>query len=502
MSDADTSVRADRQGFNLPSQPDQVLDVYFGEVRVFSAAPANFQTRNGRVHLPWPPALRAHLKGRSRLVVKEHLTGRILVDEPIQIGNSRETIAVTDGQGRALAVDKFGRLERMFTDTDGSTAHDLASEVARLVSDVNDFGVGGFLAYGSLLGAVRSGKLIGHDTDTDIAYLSNHTHPADIARESFALERFLVGRGWILTRMRVGLFRAVFHDQSGDLRHIDIFTGVHDGTRFYLDRFVIAELPRSALLPLSKVTFEGVEIHAPADPGAVLEATYGPSYLVPDPSFAYVTPRSLRRKNVSWMGDYGLRVGKWQQYLRGQRGWGRPGASSFAQWVGEQVSEDAVIVDVGCGAGGDLMSLARDGHPVIGIDYARYPLKQMRSLAEKKGLHAEFRRVSLYDVRQCLAAGTQLAGDPRDLVLMSRDLIDVLDLEGRANFWLLSRTALLGGGRLYLQFRTQERKADAQEPGFRTLDADEIEAEARARGARVVSREDNRGTTVMVLTWS
>jgi hypothetical protein len=34
-----------------------------------------------------------------------------------------------------------------------------------------------------------------------------------------------------------------------------------------------------------------------------------------------------------------------------------------------------------------------------------------------------------------------------------------------------------------------------------TLDPDVIEAEARARGARVVSRHDEPRSTVLVLTW-
>ena len=87
-------------------------------------------------------------------------------------------------------------------------------------------------------------------------------------------------------------------------------------------------------------------------------------------------------------------------------------------------------------------------------------------------------------------------------MLYSRHLLDVLGLEGRTNFWLLARTALLRGGMLYLRFRTTALQEAMHEPGFRALDPDVIEAEARARGARIVSRKDKRGATMMVLTWS
>lgn len=503
MSEERTGTIVDAHGLSLLVGPESVVDVYFGEQRMFSAGPTKFSTKGGRAHLAWPKVLQQHLSGRTRLVVKEHLSGAVLLDEPVQFGDCTETISVTDRQGKPLAVDKFGALVRMFTETDPSTAHHLASEVARLAADVNDFGVPGFLAYGSLLGAVRDGKLIGHDTDTDMAYLSNCSQPADIARESFALERFLRGRGWSIERMRIGLFRAVFHDQAGDLRHIDIFLAVHNGTEFFLDRFVLAELPRLALVPLGNVTLEGVQIPAPADPGAVLAATYGPSYLVPDPSFSYKVPRSLRRKSRAWSGGYRLRQSSWQGWLQRERLNRRhPAASAFAEWVAGRESREAVVVDIGCGSGRDALWFARRGHRVVGIDYVDSRLRALTRISEREQLAAGFRPVSLYDVRASLTAGAQLAGDPNDdLVLYSRDLLDVLEPEGRVNFWLLARTALLRRGTLYLKFRVRASEHRA-EPGFRPLDPDRIEAEARERGATVLDRQDSRGSTVLVLSWT
>ena len=147
------------------------------------------------------------------------------------------------------------------------------------------------------------------------------------------------------------------------------------------------------------------------------------------------------------------------------------------------------------------MWFARGGHRVIGIDYTDPP-RRLLEVAERDGLAFEFRQVSLYDLRATLAAGAWLAGQPEDeLVLYARHLLDVLEVEGRTNFWLLCRTALLRGGRLYLRFRTETSRRQVGEPGFRPVDPDVIEAEATARGARVVSRHDEDRSTVMVLTW-
>ena len=57
-------------------------------------------------------------------------------------------------------------------------------------------GIDAFPAYGTLLGAVREGRLIGHDSDADLGYVSEHTHPVDVVRESFRLQRALADMGY------------------------------------------------------------------------------------------------------------------------------------------------------------------------------------------------------------------------------------------------------------------------------------------------------------------
>ena len=176
--------------------------------------------------------------------------------------------------------------------------------------------------------------------------------------------------------------------------------------------------------------------------------------------------------------------------------------SEFARRVAEQVPHEAVVVDVGCGNGTDALWFADRGHKVIGVDYAQPGVRRARRTARQRGLDADFWNVSLYDVRATLATGARLAGRPEDLVVYARHLLDVLEPEGRTNFWLLVRAALQGGGCLFVRFRTKDRKATVREPGFRTLDPEVVEAEASARGARVVSREDQHGATEIVLAWS
>ena len=68
-------------------------------------------------------------------------------------------------------------------------------------------GVDAFPAYGTLLGAVRGGALIGHDSDADLGYVSDHTHPVDVVRESFRLQRSLAAMGYRISRYSGGAFK-------------------------------------------------------------------------------------------------------------------------------------------------------------------------------------------------------------------------------------------------------------------------------------------------------
>lgn len=496
MSDAG---RADEHGITLADLPGEVVDVRFDGQRVFSAAPADFKPVNGGFHARWPAGLKPYLRGVTDLAVTTHLSGEVLLEQPLKLGGSRDRISVRDSQGRPLSVTKFGVVTRTFTDTDASTAHDLAANVARLTRDVNEFGVTAFVAFGSLLGAVRNGRLIGHDTDADIAYVSNHQHPTEVGLESFALERFLLSRGWGTERLRIGLLRAVFTDNSGEPQRIDIFTGVHDGARLMIDHFVWAELPMSSLEPLGTVTLEGVEIDAPHDPAALLTATYGPSYLVPDPSFKYEHTLAHDRASYAWLGFYRYRRGPWRRQLRQAAGTRGSRPSSLAQRVSKESSEAATVVDVGCGLGTDARWLAARRYRVLALDYVDAVTSSQR---DESSPSPEFRRVSLYDTRQTLAAATRLAGEPGDLVVMARDLLDVLMPDGRTNFWLFCRTALIRRGRLYLEFRTRKRASGSGQPGFRPLKADRVVEQARAHGAHVISREDDKDRTVLVLGWA
>jgi hypothetical protein len=147
-------------------------------------------------------------------------------------------------------------------------------------------GVECFITSGTLLGIVRSGKIIPHDDDFDLAYVSKFETNAEILSERREIHRFLSAHA--------------SYNNSTRERHFTL-TSDADGRRFTFDLFpawikngLFSEvplkpeaLPADAILPLKRLDFYGVPVPAPRNPEALLEINYGPGWRSPDPSFRF-----------------------------------------------------------------------------------------------------------------------------------------------------------------------------------------------------------------------
>jgi len=380
-------------------------------------------------------------------------------------------------KGYDLAADKWGRLSRTF-DTASGFGDLLIGEVDALLRDVTDvLGVPSFIAYGTLLGAVREGTFIGHDTDADISYLSRHDHPADIARESFTLQRGLVDRGWRIHRSAT-TFLQVWRTQGlhGDKLMVDIFTSYFLGDMFALDCWVRGPLKRADFEPLTEVTLAGRSMPAPARPERLLEATYGPRWRVPDPAFRFTTPRSTTSRVHGYFGRpvvYNALALKEEQILPEPN---QPiAATGFAVWTNQVLPSRSRIVSIREGVGSDPIWLATQGHRVLGLDVlvkSRYFDNNRPDLADRLDLE----RLSLNDLRQCLTRATRLANEGHVATLAVCRLLETLQGRRRENFWLFSQILLSGGGTMLLE-TGPERSPE------------EVETELCGHGAAVEARE-------------
>lgn len=491
---------------------DETVEVLFDGQPVWSVGPqAGTAGLDGWRRVRWPNSMHRYLHGTTVVQIREPATGQVVGEVEHVFGSGPGRVNVADAQGRPVYLTKWGGTNYRFDDLDADARSGWLDTLEALLAALRDeCGVDAYLSYGTLLGAVRGGSFIGHDVDVDVSYVSRYDHPADVVRESYLIERALRSAGWRVRRAS-GAFLQVFQrDGAGRTCNLDIFATFFLGDMMYEDFAVGARLPRSAVRPLGTTTLDGRPFPAPADPTAVLAATYGEGWSVPDPGFSFSVPRGTRDRLRGWFG--GVRTNR--------RDWGRsygPAGpadrrsepSGLARAIHAQTPASVLVVDVGCGDGVDTLWLARQGRRVLGLDYAAAGLRRARSVATDERLTATFEPLNLYDARQALARGALLARSRAPIVVLARNLFDAVDEAGRRNAWQLCRLALSGGGPAYLQVRTRAPSRSTGDPKTYPVDQAELAAQAVHHGASVaplasggaVTDKAGRHECRLVATW-
>ena len=438
------------------STVDTVVDVLFDGRRIWSFWTVR-DVRDGLA--PWPPMLRRFLDGTTQLAVVEHVSGTVVFDEEVQLGKRAERIAVVDPDGRPLGIDKSNRITTTFDTRDPAHTVPLLDSTEQLLRVLHDAGVDAFPAYGTLLGAIREQDFIGHDSDVDLGYVSRHTHPLDVARESFQLQRTLREQGFDVDRYSAAAFKVDVVEADGGVRGLDVFGGYFLDGRLYLMGEIGTPFREEWIFPLGTCTLAGRTLPAPAEPDKVLEATYGPHWRVPDPAFHFETPRTTVRRLNGWFRGIRVHRNEWdRRYSRVRDQVPPPEPSALAAHVAE-VEQPTHLVDVGCGRGGDALWFARQGVQTVGLDYAWGAARGVRRVADEESLDLRLDWMNLHELRTVMAHGARLARLEGPVTLMANHLVDSTDRVGQAALARLARMALAGrGGRLHLDF-------DALSPG-------------------------------------
>jgi SAM-dependent methyltransferase len=505
MTRATSSARAgdrqaasvDGQGVHLPDHVGSAVDVHFDGRRIWSLRPGRDTEDGTETHCArWPEALLPYLDGHVRIRVEEHGGGAVYFDDEVRFGTSHERIRLTDKDGHLLAIGKLGFISQHFADADERQRSAVVRQVNEVLALLESCGVDAFVSHGCLLGAVRDGRLIGHDCDADVTVLSRYTDPVDVAREAYALQAAFRSAGFVTHHYFAGDFKVVAPSPNGGPILVDVFSAFYVDDTFYMMPFVSGELPREALLPLTTVTLEGIDVAAPADPVAVTALTYGPEWRIPDPTFRHTPAPTTQRRLNGWMRGERAHRGFWDQfYARGGGSVADP-PSPFAHWVRDQVEHGTTIVDVGSGTGRDSLWFAAEGFTVLGLEYSPPAITGARRAAAERGLTVEFRPCNLYDLRDALVEGARVAHRREPVAIYARFLLQAIEEHGRSNLWEFARTALSGGGRMFLEFRTRRDAATQHVFGDHPrhfFDPHEIVSELAARGATVDHIEEGRG---------
>ena len=467
---------------------DRTYDVVINGLHAWSLQPArDMRQRQGSFASDWPKALRSYLNGTADVELRDHVTQDVIGSTAVTLGDGGDPIAIRNKDGRPLILDKWGRMI-VRLDSEGSEQVD---ELMQHVSDLLDAlqrecGVPAYIAYGTLLGAVRNGKLIGYDNDVDLAYVASHETPVDIARESFRIQRMLTEHGWLVRRGSGSRLNVRVMMADGSIRHIDIFTAFWIGETFHTAVDIGCRLTRDDVLPVSHVELCGHRVAAPADPAAMLAAAYGEGWRVPDPAFQYDSPTWLKRRFSGFFGGLITHRKRWDAFnaSHGKRLLKKP--SPFARWVNTEFPSEAMLVDAGCGGGRDSRVFARRGRAVIGVDYSLGAVLRANRWAARRAPNASFEPLNFYD------PGPRWRWEPASAVRRGRSTSTPGSCStpwrtaagrtsGGSRRWRCGR-----GGRLFLEFRTEQRPrataTSSSRHGRRYLDPDR--GAGRDRGAR------------------
>ncbi len=491
-----SSVSVGAEGIVARSRREVVLDVSFDGRRIYSFWLRRDGTPTGAPGtrlVPWPGSLQRFLSGTTRLSLTVHETRQVVFDEEVTLGSGgSRRIAVVNTAGQPLSLDKSLRLVQTFDSRSAENVRPLLDAIDHVLTGLERAGIQAFLAYGTLLGAVRDGRLIGHDSDADLGYVSRHEHPVDAIRESFRVQRALTRAGYRITRYSALAFKVDVVESDGVVRGLDVFGGFMRDGYLHLMGEIRTPFKRSWVTPLGTATLEGRPFPVPADTDRFLTATYGRAWRVPDPAFHFATPRSTHRRFDGWFRGIRVRRPLWDRvYSRRPAPAATP--SDLARWVAEREDPGTPVVDLGCGTGTDALWLARRGTPVTGLDFVRRGFERAEEEAAAEGLDARFAVCNLLELRSVLATGALVAAEPGPRVVLARHLADHVGARARRNAWTAARMMLHDGGRLYVEFLVQRgdgRLARQQRARVRKPAA--VARELRAMGATIVERETVR----------
>jgi hypothetical protein len=481
-----TDLAVDDRGLLMAVEADVSANVLFDDQRIFSFWLERDTVAEGdRRHYPWPPALRRFLDGSVEVSIADPVDGTVWLTTTARLGGGEGAVTVQDRQGNALALDKSLRLTRLFGDRDADQMLPLLDTIDVVLEALETAGVKPFVAYGTLLGAVRDQDFIGHDSDADLGYVSRFDHPVDVIRESFALQRRLREMGFPVNRYSGLGLKVVAREADGSPRGLDVFGGFMRDDMLYLMGEVGHPFREEWLYPRSTVVLAGRELPAPADPGHLLEAMYGPTWRTPDPAYQFTTPRSTQRRLSGWFR--GTRVGfdeRWARRRASEPERSQRGPSPFVRWVRSQEQEAATFIDLGCGEGADALFLDRSGAHAIGLDFFAPDLRRARRRAERRGRSARFEWFNLHELRSVLGVGAWLAREPGPRVVLAHHLVDAVDRAGLEQLLRLARMVSRDSGRCYLQFQTVATP-HSKSLGLHPVPHARVAEAVAARGGRV-----------------
>ncbi|RBW60527.1 hypothetical protein DS909_03635 [Phaeobacter gallaeciensis] len=158
--------------------------------------------------------------------------------------------------------------------------------IRQLSVELEKEGLSVFINSGTLLGYVRSKKLIEHDDDIDLAVVLSANSVSEVVREWVALEATLE-RLDLLDHVNNEIVK---HKGFYKLRtigdyQVDLFPAWEVDGKFFVWPHTFGNLDREDVLPLEETNIDGVKM--PARPSRMLKLNYGDDWMIPNKFWSF-----------------------------------------------------------------------------------------------------------------------------------------------------------------------------------------------------------------------
>ncbi|MGO3886218.1 MAG: methyltransferase domain-containing protein [Mycetocola sp.] len=387
--------------------------------------------------------------------LEDPATGEVLLRRTVSFTNEDDRVEVTDVHGRWLAVNKWDRLGPNFEGDDSGIQERLVENGARLVAVLEELDYPVYIVGGTLLGAMRSGSLLPHDDDMDLAVFSEAKNPIDLALETAQMERQLQERGFVSVRHSYAHLQVTFFREDGTTDHyIDIFSGFTFDDEYGQPFALLGpEITKSDLLPPSHVKISGISFPAPRIPEAWLSFAYGPNWRVPDPSFSFVTPPSTIRRFETWFGVMNRQRVYWEKHYEAEltrpavTEWERGNVQQFL----DSIPEGASVIDLGSGDGRLTELIAAKAGEVVGIDYSYEAIAIAQRTAPD---NVRYEYLNLNDATASMQFTARMIRSKKTWYVFANHVIHTIAKGNRVNVYRLLQHGLRGDGFAFLTFDT------------------------------------------------